>query len=819
MFNPAYIEKFSLKKEKAQSLNRTLLSILDNSSDIVFLYDIENDCCVYHNQTAVELLGFTSEEFFNNPMTYYYTHYLRDSEIRTELLPLLRNETNRIEQESFYRQKAHILIPVHIKYSRVELSGHSLILIVAKDIRAEKMYREVTITTREMVKKQVKNKTIRLEDQLAKIQVIMDHVPFSIWLKDLEGNYLYANKSFEEECDLSLNEIIGKKDIEIWPTETGHQLHLNDQEVIQKGDPTKTEEAIIIKDNLSWMDLYRIPLKNSEGNIEALLSIRIDVTDRKTYENDALVAKELAESSNQLKSEFLAVMSHEIRTPLNGVTGFLHLLSETELDARQQKYINRMEISAQNLLSVINDVLDFSKIEAGRVELQKYKFNLHQLIKQTVSVYGSNTTVKNLDINTLIYSDVPEYIIGDEHRFNQVLNNLMGNAIKFTGKGEVFLEVQVSKMLKDRVELLFSVTDTGIGIDPDSIEKILQPFIQEDSSPTRQYGGTGLGLAISDRIIRLMNGQMNIESEPGEGTTVRFTVQFDRVKKIDYKIREFPDLKALIIDKKDRNASILGYYLHCLSVKAHRVKTFGEGLSYLREHTDTDVNFFGSLDGIDQVEDLVSLHRENEFSIVSVTSLSSDEKEEELNNFEYDSHLLAPYSIKDVIEVIEKCQSVKSREKKASLQGLHRKEAEPANLSEFRILVADDDEMGIELIKDILSALKVNFDSVSNGIEAVEAFRRQHYDLILMDCEMPVMSGFTATEEIRKLEKGEQHTPIVAFTAHAFSEHIERCHQSGMDDYISKPANINKLRELIYHYSCMGQSSSKCSDKSKIKSL
>ncbi len=642
------------------------------------------------------------------------------------------------------------------------------------------------------------------------LSTLMDNLPDSIYFKDLQSRYIRVNHALADKHAVKdPKDCIGKSDFDYFLPEHAQQAFDDEQRLIRTGEPLVdvVEKETWADGRETWVSTTKMPLRNEQGEVVGTFGVSRDITLRKQAEDAVKKAKEAAEAANRAKSEFLANMSHEIRTPMNGVIGMTELALDTDLTREQRDYLNMAKLSAESLLAVINDILDFSKIEARKLELEAVPFQLHDKVGDTVKALALRAQQKGLELACHIPPEVPALVIGDPGRVRQVIVNLVGNAIKFTERGEVVVDVAVEELTASHVLLHFAVSDTGIGIPKEEQGRIFEAFTQVDLSRTKKFGGTGLGLTISVQLVEMMGGRIWVDSTVGKGSTFHFTARLPLDKTVPQPPPPHPmqmrDLPVLVVDDNATNRRIMEEMLLSWDMRPQVVDSGGDALTAMHDAALAGRPFrlvlldghMPSMDGFSLAEQIQRQPNLKSTVILMLTSAGQAEDVLRCQQLGISAYLMKPIKSSELLETIFSAlgRSFWNPEPATPLGVRERKKVRP-----LHILLAEDHEINQRLATTLLEKHGHTVTVVGNGREALRLLDRQQFDLVLMDVQMPELDGLEATAIVRQRERGsERHVPIIAMTACAMKGDRERCLEYGMDNYVSKPLKPQELFDTI----------------------
>lgn len=649
---------------------------------------------------------------------------------------------------------------------------------------------------------------IALKRERQQLRAIISSAPVAMAMFDTDMRYVAHSQKWLIDYGLEGTELLGQSHYDLFPQQPPAWRAIHQQALT--GEIIRNDEDVMVyPDGSTHYTRWAIhPWEGPDGTIGGIV-IAVDCID------ELVKAREAAIEHARLKSQFLANMSHEIRTPMNGVLGMAGLLRKTDLSPKQQDFVQAICTSAEHLLAIINDVLDFSKLEAGEMQLDVLDFNLDDCLEMVVNLLSTQAAEKRLEIAILVDQAVPRQLRGDPGRLRQVLLNLMSNAIKFTSQGDVVLRVNLDATRPQQVVLRFSVTDTGIGISVEGQQRLFQAFSQVDASLTRPFEGTGLGLVISQQLVQLMGGHIGVESELGQGSTFWFNATFGRpvtLPKVTRLPRGLTDLRLLIADGSAVVRQSIRYLTQAWGMEIGEVETGSEALQTLRDAVEAGTPYDALIvdhqllagDGDLLVEKIRQEEALAETKVVLMTSIYQRDRAEQLLLEGISSFLIKPVRPSRLFDSL---LTAVARRITDDLAGQRCDVPAPMTTpvsverSDLKILLVEDHPINQQVILHQLEEFGYSAAVVGHGQAALEYLENEPCDVILMDCQMPVLDGYATTRLLREREGDRRRTVVIALTAHALPADREKCLAAGMDDYISKPVDQEDLSRLLQYWS------------------
>jgi PAS domain S-box-containing protein len=582
-----------------------------------------------------------------------------------------------------------------------------------------------------------------------------------------------------------------------------------------KRDQDEWEQRFIHRDGRTVVGNGRFSLlRDAMGKPRYVVALSEDITKRRRAEAELLTAKEAAEAATRAKSDFLANMSHEVRTPMNAIIGMTHLALKTELTPKQEDYLSKIKAAADALLGIINDILDFSKIEAGKLDIEKTDFRLEDVLANLSTVVSQKAQDKNLEFLISAQDDLPAFLVGDPLRLGQVLINLVNNAVKFTERGEVAVSVTMEERASDRVKLKFSVRDTGIGVTPEQAALLYQPFSQADTSTTRKYGGTGLGLSISKRLVEMMGGNIWVESEFGQGSTFSFNAWFGvRSAVIEQKglMPGLAGIRALVVDDNALAREILTDALRRFTIRAECASSSDDALRELAIADSQDpyqlVLIDWQMPGTDGLETSRIIkgggHLKNVPKIVMITAFGREDIRVQAEEITIEGLLQKPVSPSVLYDTLMSLFGVAGEGSFSPV--VSKRDIRSHLVNGIRVLLVEDNEVNQQVARELLESEGASVKIANHGGEAVEILtggdQPPPFDVVLMDLQMPEMDGIAATRLLRSTAQLRE-LPIIAMTAHAMTEEVQRCLEVGMNDHVGKPIDPDAFFATVARWTC-----------------
>ncbi len=653
--------------------------------------------------------------------------------------------------------------------------------------------------------------------ELRLLQILMDHTLDYVFFKDTHGRFIITNRAFQQalgvpypgfEIGKKIGDFVNRKTAQ-WGEETEAQVLSTLKPLINHVDYFQVKNG-----EGHWLQTTKMPVFDHNRKCIGTVCVSRDITELREKEERLKQAIEKAEAANHAKSEFLANMSHEIRTPINGVVGMTELCLETELTQEQERYLDTVLSCSNTLLSLVNDVLDFSKIEAGQLDLESIPFDIRESVEEVVDQFSTQAREKGLELAMQIDQRMPRLLRGDAMRLKQVLNNLLSNALKFTDEGEIIVRLKVARRSAGKVSFTLEVRDTGIGISEGRQQTIFESFTQADNSTTRKYGGTGLGLAICHKLVVMMMGKITVESEPGSGSTFTVNLTMPVVAASQegeiQLLERLQGLKVLIVDDNRTNREILLELCDNWGFEPKAVSGGLDALVALEDASRDGIPFklvlmdhqMPNLSGLDVVTLMRNRSSLQDVKIILLSSSLVFHESERARAHGVYTLLTKPVKQAVLLEAIFDIFHIQ----RPRPQFRTSKSMEPVKqIAPLKVLLAEDNPINQEVTTQRLQKMGHTVILAENGCKAVEHYRNDRFDLILMDVQMPEMDGLEAARQIREIEHSRDYTtPIIAMTARVMKGDEEACLQAGMNGYMAKPFRAAKLQSILESFFFQG---------------
>jgi PAS domain S-box-containing protein len=641
-----------------------------------------------------------------------------------------------------------------------------------------------------------------LRESRERYRHIIENANEIIYRADHRGTFTYVNPAAMRITGYNEDELIGRHYLDlIDPDYRDAAAHFYQRQFTTRDASTYFEFPMITKSGLRiWVGQNVLTVLDDETDrVVGYEAIARDITERKGIEEELARTRDAALQSARAKSDFLANVSHEIRTPLNGVLGTTGLMLLTPLTPEQREYAETIRSSGETLLSLVNDVLDLSRVEAGKLTLESIDFHLDDLIESVIEQFASRASAKRLKFRSIAATEVTRTLRGDSHRIRQVLLNLVGNAIKFTGRGEVSLTIMQPQQRDNTVTLRFLVTDTGIGIASAAQQRLFTPFTQADGSTTRKYGGSGLGLAVSKQIVEAMGGEIGVISVEGEGSTFWFELPLLRQTETSAEPSRQWDLasyRALLVDPNETQRMMVMRNLSSTGIVVDEAQSAADAVAAAYQQQYDVILFDMQLPDDDGLGFARTIRRDPALARTRLMLLTSfGRRRQDVVSFQnagIDAFLMKPLRRTQVCDAVSRLLVAESVPAMTEVTEEHRPPQTRA-----RVLVVEDNSVNQLVVLGQLQRLGHECILVNSGVEALDALRDVAFDLVLMDCQMPEMDGYEATRRIRQLQSPVAKLPIIAITAHALPGEREKCLAAGMNDYLAKPVSIEQLGAVI----------------------
>ena len=817
------IERIQSAQHDLHNSQARMAGIVDSAMDAIITMDYQQRITMA-NRAALRMFGYTEEQLLGQSIEMLIPErfrHMHGGHVEAFAQSGMTSRGMGIKKPIYGRRNSGEEFPADASISRLVLDGQLHLTVVLHDITERQRAEAEVIALNNNLEAQVQQRTQRLLETTEALaqqqrslqaanqeqQTIFDTVTMGIALMK-NRRILRCNRKLEALLGYESGGLVGKP-TRVWYVDDAAHI-AGGQPVIERltrGEIDTRELELVRKDGSRfWAKLTAAQYEDAGGEI-ALLCIIEDLTLQREAAQALVQAKEKAEDASKAKSAFLANMSHEIRTPMNAIIGMSYLALKTELSPRQRDYIKKIQSSSQHLLGIINDILDYSKIEAGKLDVEHIEFELDKVLHTVANLISDKASSKNLELVLDVASDVPLALVGDPLRLGQILINYANNAVKFTAKGEIDIQVRVREQTDTDVLLYCAVKDTGIGLTDSQISRLFQSFEQADSSTTREFGGTGLGLAICRQLANLMQGEVGVDSEFGKGSTFWFTARMTRsaaAARPQVLRSELYGKRVLVVDDNDSARILLADMLGSLNLVPHSVDSGAAALEavYLAdvESRPFEIVFLDwqmpQMSGIELATRIHALPLATRPRIVLVTGYGREEVLKGAEEAGIQNVLVKPVNSSMLFDCVVRELGEPDGTLGEAAPVLHGAEEGLASIPGARILLVEDNELNQEVAGELLRHAGVTVDVAENGKVAVAKVQATAYDLVLMDMQMPVMDGLTATRTIRQLP-GFSALPIVAMTANATRDDREACLSAGMNDHVAKPIEPSDLFDCL----------------------
>jgi polar amino acid transport system substrate-binding protein len=779
--------------ERAEERSRLLLESAGEG-----IFGVGEDGLVnFINPAGLKMLGFSAEEVIGQNIHSLIHHSRADgTSYPTEECPmhhsLSKGTVSNIDDEVLWRKNGSSF---PVEYTSVPIRKDGAVVgtvVLFHDITERK----------------------QAEEELQKLSSAVEQSQVSVVITDPDGTIEYVNPTFTEVSGYSAEEAVGQNPRVLNAGIQSAEFYKEMWDTIMAGNVWQGEFANKKKNgDIFWENATISPIRNPADQVTHFVAVKEDITDRKRAEQELEKAKETAEEATRAKSDFLANMSHEIRTPMNAIIGMSHLCLGTDMKPRQRDYIEKVYGSAKSLLGIINDILDFSKIEAGKLEMEAIPFRLDEVLNNLGNLIAIKAQEKGLELLFDTHPEVPSALIGDPLRLGQILLNLAGNAVKFTEEGEIVVRTEPVRVTDDEVEIKMSVQDTGIGMTPEQCDKLFQSFSQADTSTTRKYGGTGLGLTISKKLVEMMDGEIRVESKPGEGSAFIFNAVFGRARDMEQTMEtaapaDLEKLKVLVVDDVASAREMLQTTLESFSFRITCVASGPEALEALGA-VPSDDPFklvlmdwkMPQMDGLEtsrRIKDLPELAAMP--TIIMVTSYGREDVMKQAEDIGLEGFLIKPVTPSTLLDTIMGVVGKKGGFRRTDRSGGDWKIQTLDSIRGAHVLVAEDNKINQQVAEELLTQAGLKVTIADNGREAVEVLEGENeYEAVLMDMQMPEMDGYEATRAIRQNPEFAE-LPIIAMTANVMAGDREKCLEAGMNDHVAKPIEPDRLFKTLVQW-------------------